>query len=177
MDFKTIATTLAGVALISAFADQSASAIGKTATAELKFADGKDAGTVTLTEAASGVLLKYDFKGLAPGPHGLHVHEVGKCEGDFSTAGGIYNPLGASHGFLNEEGPMAGDLPNVIAASDGTAVAEVLSPYLNLSQDGDDGLFDGDGSALVLYEKADNYLSDPEGGAEPRIACGVLKAQ
>jgi len=153
-----------------------AGAIGETATAVLKFADGKDAGTVKLTEAAGGVLLKVDLKGLKPGPHGFHVHEVGKCEGDFSSAGAIYNPLGSKHGFMTEEGPMAGDLPNVVAGADGTASAEMLSTFLNLSKEGEDTLFDADGSALIVYDKADDYLTDPEGGAEPRIACGVLKA-
>jgi superoxide dismutase, Cu-Zn family len=154
-----------------------ADAAGEKAVAELKLANGTSVGTITLTEIAAGVMLKFDLKGLPPGPHALHVHEAGKCEGDFSSAGGIYNPLGAKHGFLNEEGPMAGDLPNVVAGADGTAAAEVLSPYLHLSKDTDDTLFDPDGSSLVLYEKADDYQTDPEGGAGSRIACGVLKLQ
>jgi Cu-Zn family superoxide dismutase len=166
----------AAAALMAVAAAAPASATGETATAALKLADGKDAGTIKMTETPAGVLLKFDLKGLTPGTHGLHVHEVGKCEGDFSTAGGIYNPLGAKHGYLNDEGPMAGDLPNVVAAADGTAAAEVLSTFLNLSKETDDSLFDADGSALVLYAKADDYQTDPEGGAEPRIACGILKA-
>jgi len=173
-----IGTTAAAVAAILLFAaSQNAVAMGETAVAELKLANGTSAGTITLTEIAAGVLLKVSLKGLTPGAHGLHVHEVGKCEGDFSSAGAIYNPLGAKHGFLTEEGPMAGDLPNVVAGPDGTALAEVLSPYLHLSKDTEDTLFDPDGSSIVLFEKADDYQTDPEGGAEPRIACGVLKSQ
>ena len=38
-----------------------------------------------------------------------------------------------------------------------------------------DSLFDTDGSSLVLFEKADDYRSNPEGVAGARIACGVLK--
>ncbi len=175
MKIKPIQAAMLAVLLVAAAGD--AGAVGEKAVAELKLASGTSVGTITLTEIAAGVMLKFDLKGLPPGPHALHVHEVGKCEGDFSSAGGIYNPLGAKHGFLNEEGPMAGDLPNVVAAADGTALAEVLSPYLHLSKDTDDTLFDADGSSLVLYEKADDYQTDPEGGGEPRIACGVLKAQ
>jgi Cu-Zn family superoxide dismutase len=175
MKIGTTAAAAAAILLLAAI--PKAEAMGETAVAEIKFANGSSAGTITLTEIAAGVLLKIDLKGLTPGAHGLHLHEAGKCEGDFSSAGAIYNPLGARHGFLNEEGPMAGDLPNVVAGADGIALAEILSPYLHLTKDTEDTLFDADGSSLVLFEKADDYQTDPEGGAEPRIACGVLKAQ
>ena len=58
---------------------------------------------------------------------------------------------------------MAGDLPNIVAGPDGTALAEIMSPYLHLNMDTEDTLFDADGSSLVLFEKADDYQSDPEG--------------
>lgn len=176
MKLGSIPVAIAAV-LLGGLAGGDAWAAGETATAVLKFANGSDAGTIKLTETAAGVLLKLDLKGLKPGAHGFHVHEVGKCEGDFSSAGGIYNPLGAKHGFLNDEGPESGDLPNVVAAADGTAAAEILSPFLHLTKDTDDSLFDADGSSLVIYDKPDDYSSDPEGGAEPRIACGILKSQ
>ncbi|MET0407463.1 MAG: superoxide dismutase family protein [Hyphomicrobium sp.] len=166
---------IAIAALLFTVSDQ-AGAAGETATAEIKLADGGIAGTVAMTELAAGVLLKLDLKGLPPGAHGFHVHETGKCEGDFTSAGAIYNPLGAKHGFINEEGPMAGDLPNVVAAPDGTARAEIITPYLHLNKDTDDTLFDPDGSALVIYEKADDYQTDPEGGGDKRIGCGVIKS-
>jgi Cu-Zn family superoxide dismutase len=167
---------LVAIAFLGPFAGE-AGAVGETARAELKFADGRDVGTIKLVETAAGVLLNLNLKGLTPGPHALHVHEVGKCDGDFSSAGAIYNPLRAKHGFLNAEGPMAGDLPNIVAASDGTAQAELLSTFLNLSKDSEDTLFDEDGSSLLLFDKPDDYLSAPEGGAEPRIACGIIEVR
>jgi Cu/Zn superoxide dismutase len=33
---------------------------------------------------------------------------------DFATAGGIFNPSGKQHGLRNPDGPMAGDLPNLV---------------------------------------------------------------
>ena len=152
-------------------------AAGETATAVMKLADGKDAGLITLTEATSGVLIKFDLKGLPPGKHGLQVHETGKCEADFVSAGGIYNPLGAKHGFLDDEGPMAGDLPNIYAAADGTAVGEVLSPFLTLSKEAEETLFDNDKTAILVFAKGDNYTTDPDGEVGPRIACGVVVAK
>jgi Cu-Zn family superoxide dismutase len=176
MSFKVLPALAASAILLSMFAGGETQAMGETATATLKFADGSNAGTIKLTESAAGGLLKLDLKGLSPGGHGLHVHEVGKCEGDFSSAGAINNPLGAKHGFLNEEGPMAGDLPNVVAAADGTASGEIVSPFLHLSKDSEDTVLDEDGSAFILFEKADDHLTEPEGGAGTRVACGVLKA-
>jgi len=173
MNFKAVGIASLGLFLLAA--EGPAMAAGGTAVAELKLANGTDIGTVTLTEVAAGVLLKIDLKGLPPGPHGFHVHEAGKCEGDFSSAGQIYNPLGAKHGFVNDEGPMAGDLANIVAGPDGTARAEMMSTYLHLNMDTDDTLFGANGTAIVVYEKADDYQTEPEGGSDKRIACGVIK--
>lgn len=149
-------------------------AVGETATAAIKLANGTEAGTVTLTEATAGVLFKFDLKGLPPGAHGVKVQDAGKCESDLKSSGSTYNPLGAKHGFLNDEGPMAGDLPNIYASSDGSVVAEVLSPFLTLSTEAEETLFDADGSSIVIFEKADDYTTEPEGNAGSRIACGKL---
>src|SRR6478672_8554237 len=140
-------------------------AVGEKAAADIKGRDGKDLGTVSVVETTSGVLLKIKLKGLPPGPHGFHVHDTRKCEGDFASAGAIYNPLGAKHGFLNDEGPMAGDFD-----------VEMLSPFITLNKDAEESVFDADGTSFVIFEKADNYTTDPDGGTGARIACGSLTA-
>jgi superoxide dismutase, Cu-Zn family len=173
MKFKAVCIASLGLSFFAVAGP--AMATGDAAVAEMKLADGTSAGTVTLSEMAAGVLLKIDLKGLPPGPHGFHVHEAGKCEGDFSSAGGIYNPLGAKHGFVNDEGPMAGDLPNIVAGPDGTARAELMSTYLHLNMDTDDTLFGANGTAIVIFEKSDDYQTDPDGGGGKRVACGVIK--
>ncbi|CCB67805.1 MULTISPECIES: superoxide dismutase family protein [unclassified Hyphomicrobium] len=172
---RTIGRVALGV-LVLAVAGP-ADAAGEKAVAEIKLANGSSAGTVTLTDVSSGVLLAFDLKGLPPGAHAFGVHEGGKCEGDFSSAGPTYNPLGAQHGFMNDEGPMAGDLPNIVAGPDGTARAEMMTTYLHFNVGADDTLFDADGSSLVIYDKADDYRTDQDGSGEKRIACGVIKQQ
>lgn len=147
-------------------------ATGERANVEMKDASGKSLGNIVVTETTGGALIQLKLSGLTPGAHGFHIHETGACEGDFSSAGGILNPLGAKHGFTNEEGPMAGDLPNLIVPANGEIEVELITTLVSLS--GDDGIFDTDGAAFVIFEKGDNYASDPEGDAGNRIACGVF---
>lgn len=165
----TAALTLGVFALHGA-----AHAVGEKAQAELKGTDGREIGSIKMVETTAGVLLRIKLKGLTPGAHGLHVHAAGKCEGDFSSAGPIYNPLGAKHGYLNDEGPMVGDLPNIFVGATGEVEVELLSPFVTLNREAEESIFDADGTAFVVFEKADDYISEPEGNAGARIACGLI---
>lgn len=175
VNVRTIGCVALGMLFLAACGP--ADAAGEKAAAEIKLANGSSAGTVTLTDVSSGVLVAFDLKGLPPGAHAFGVHETGKCEGDFSSAGPTYNPLGAQHGFMNEEGPMAGDLPNIVVGPDGAARAEIMTTYLHFNVGADDTLFDADGASLIVYDKADDYRTDPDGSGAKRIACGVIKQQ
>jgi Cu-Zn family superoxide dismutase len=149
-------------------------ALGEKALAEMKNREGKDIGHVRLLETGAGVLLKVQLRGLPTGVHGFHINEAGKCDGDFTSAGGIYNPLGGKHGFQHEEGPMVGDLPNLHVTGSGDVEVELISPFVTLSKDAEETLFDSDGSALVVRERADDYKSQPDGNSGARIACGII---
>ncbi|CAN5143894.1 superoxide dismutase family protein [soil metagenome] len=147
------------------------------ATAELKGADGKTLGMATLTEAPHGVLLKIEAKGLTPGWHGLHFHEKGDCGApDFKSAGAhVHTATTAVHGLLNPDGNDNGDLPNLFAAADGSATAELFSPLVSLNgAGGRPALLDPDGSAIVVHASPDDYKTQPIGGAGARVACGVI---
>ena len=165
-----LATTaaLAGMLLGSLSAAQA-----ETATAGLKSADGKDVGTVTLTETPHGVLLSLSVKGLPPGEHAFHVHAVGKCEPPFTTAGGHFNPEGKKHGLENPDGCHAGDMLNFTVDAKGVAKATIVNKNVNLGSD-THSLFSNGGTALVIHAKADDMKTDPEGNAGDRIACGVV---
>ena len=145
---------------------------GDKATAQMKDPGGKTVGTVALTETPLGILLTGDLTQLPPGPHGFHVHAVGRCEPPFTSAGGHFNPNNRKHGFHDSAGPHAGDLPNVHASADGKAVVDAFAAGLTLS--GARGLLDQDGSSLVIHAKVDDYRSDPAGDSGDRIICGVL---
>lgn len=150
---------------------------GDKAAAEVKGLEGQVLGTVTLTETAQGVLLTGELSQLSPGPHGFHIHAVGKCEPPFTSAGGHFNPDGKKHGFHDAAGSHAGDLPNIHASSDGTAVVDGIANGLRLAG-GAKSVLDQDGAAIVVHAKADDYKTDPAGASGDRIACGVInKAQ
>ena len=92
-------------------------------------------GTVTLEQGPNGVLISADVSGLTPGPHGFHIHDVGACTPDFSAAGSHFAPSGHGHGFMYGDDQHAGDLPNLYAAGDGTARADVFTSKITLAAD------------------------------------------
>jgi superoxide dismutase, Cu-Zn family len=140
--------------------------------------NGKEIGEATLAETPHGVLIRLTLfqktSNMASGAHALHIHEVGKCEPPFKSAGEHFNPGGQKHGILDKDGGHAGDLPNVHVTDNERLTVEFLAPQLSLGQ-GKNSLFDSDGSALVMHAKRDDYKTDPAGDAGDRIACGVIE--
>ncbi|MEW6296618.1 MAG: superoxide dismutase family protein [Thermodesulfobacteriota bacterium] len=145
----------------------------ESAAVQLVNTEGDRVGEAKLTQTPHGVLIALDLSKAPPGTHALHIHEVGKCEPPFESAGEHFNPFGKQHGFLDEKGRHAGDLPNIHVPQSGELTVEVLATRVTL-REGENRLFDDDGSALVIHEQADDYRSDPAGDAGARIACGVI---
>jgi superoxide dismutase, Cu-Zn family len=136
---------------------------------------GKKTGKVIVVEAAHGLMLMLQSHGLMPGWHAFHLHQSGKCDApSFESAGAHYHPGKGSHGLLHQEGPHAGDLPNIYVPEDGKVVQEIHAARLSLH--GEANILDADGSAFIIHAKADDYLSQPSGAAGDRIACGVVQA-
>jgi superoxide dismutase, Cu-Zn family len=145
------------------------------ATAEVKTADGKDVGIVTLTQTRSGVRLSGSLKGLPAGEHALHVHSVGKCEPPFTSAGPHFNPAQKKHGKLNPEGHHAGDMDNIVVPASGNLALKMVNKDITLEKGKPNSVFQEGGTAVVVHAAKDDYTTDPTGNAGDRIACGVVK--
>ncbi|MBF6357377.1 superoxide dismutase family protein [Nocardia higoensis] len=159
------------------------------ATAELKDASGSAVGTATFTEEGGHLVVTVEARGLTPGFHGMHLHQVGKCEansvaptggpaGDFLSAGGHLQVGG------NNAHPASGDLTSLQVRADGSAELVTTTSSVTLDEIKD--------KALIIHSGADNFGNIPdryqrEGGAGPdattlatgdaggRVACGVVQ--
>ena len=137
-------------------------------------------GTVTLTQAPKGLLVRIEAEGLSPGWHAVHFHSVADCsDPGFKASGGHVHDAAAAgsvHGLLNPNETDLGDLPNIHAAADGRAAAEIFAPSVSLGSVEDRAnLLDADGSALVIHASPDDHQSQPIGGAGARVACAAIK--
>jgi Cu-Zn family superoxide dismutase len=150
-----------------------------TATADIK---GKGiSGTATFTERMQGtgkiVEVSINLTGLTPGRHGVHLHAVGKCEPDFTAAGGHFDPGPASNTDPDANHPFhMGDIPNIEAGADGKATMKAMTTRVTLS-DGPLTVFDTDGTAIIIHGNEDQMITGaPKSGVSggPRVACGVL---
>lgn len=169
-----------------------------TAEASLVKPDGSSAGTATFTEKDGVVVVDVRVTGLPAGFHGMHIHEVGKCEPDsvakngapgsaanFGSAGGHWQKPGASGH------PMTGDLVSMYVNANGTGQTVTSTGAFTLS----DIKKNSEGNALMIHADADNFGNVPSskyanvvpgqpvpdsqtlstGDAGGRIACGVIK--
>jgi Cu-Zn family superoxide dismutase len=142
-------------------------------TAAMRDPTGRDLGTLTLTEGGQGITVAGRLTGLPPGEHGIHLHAVGRCNPpDFKSAGDHWNPTNRQHGTENPQGPHLGDLSNITVARDSSVTVQVTTPGGSLR--GKNGLLDGDGAAVVVHARRDDYRTQPSGSSGDRIACGVV---
>lgn len=140
------------------------------ASAELRNPEGHLVGEVLIRDTANGALLKARLLDLPAGAHAFHIHETGKCEPPFKSAGGHYNPDDVAHGIDAADGRHAGDMPNVHVPASGKMKLEILNEAVTV----DELLDSEDGTAIVMHEGPDDYSTDPAGDAGARIACGVI---
>jgi Cu-Zn family superoxide dismutase len=140
-------------------------------------AQGKEIGSAKITSTADGVKIAVKVSKLPPGDHGIHIHNVGKCEGPaFASAGGHFNPTSAHHGIHNTQDPHPhlGDLQNLTVTGNGKGDSSFTVNGVTLG-DGANSLFHEGGTSLVIHAKADDLMSDPSGNSGDRVACGIIE--
>ena len=180
----------AALALCVAGAVAAASQAPPAARAEIK--GDKVSGTATLTEvparksgtddpkypaSARLVEITITLTGLTPGAHGVHLHEIGKCEAPFTSAGGHFDPGPNSNTDPDANHPFhMGDLPNIVADASGRATFTAMTSRVTISS-GPLSVFDAEGTAIIIHGNPDQGTTGaPKSGVSggPRIACGVV---
>jgi Cu-Zn family superoxide dismutase len=152
-----------------------------TASAHAAIKGANITGTAEFVEhkqnIGSTVEITVTVSGLTPGLHGVHIHAVGKCEPDFTAAGGHFDPGPASNTDPDANHPFhMGDIPNLEAGADGKATFKTTTTRVSLSE-GPLSLFDADGSAIIIHGNPDKGVTgEPKSGVSggPRVACGVI---
>ena len=149
--------------------------------ASAKIAGEKISGTVEFNEyqVANGSLVQvvFNLQGVPPGTHGVHVHNVGRCDApEFTSADGHFDPGPAGNTDPDLNHPYhSGDLPNIVANAAGAVTATSYTTRFNLS--GPLSPFDADGAALIIHQNPDTYQTGTKGqgvGGGTPIACGVI---
>jgi Cu-Zn family superoxide dismutase len=157
---------------------------------QLKDPSGAQVGTATIAKTDNYLTITVDAHGLKPGFHGMHFHQVGKCEpnstapaggapGNFLSAGGHLQVGGQSM-----TGLASGQLTSVEVRQDGTAHLVTTTDAVSLD--------DVKGKSLIIHEGPDNFDNIPNrytqaggtpgpdaetmatGDAGHRVACGVV---
>lgn len=160
------------VGYVSALAEEGSEAVAVS----IINAQGEKIGKAVLTQQADKVSIRVEAEKLPPGEHAIHIHEFGKCEPPkFESAGEHYNPQHKQHGFNNPQGFHAGDLPNITVGSDGKVAVDITTAVVTLQPGKPNSLRKEGGTALVIHEKADDYVTNPSGNSGGRIACGVIR--
>jgi Cu/Zn superoxide dismutase len=159
---------LVGLVLTAAPSNPAVPAPPKQAAAVLVDVNEDAMGAALFTqEDPDTVRVEVSVEGLDPGWHGFHIHATGDCTvGDttnpFQAAGGHLAATGQTHGVSdgadNPDG-HDGDMPILFAEDDGTAFATFRIDNFTVDRIIDE---DGDGSAVMIHENADNYANIPE---------------
>lgn len=173
---KTTVATVFLIALVAGCKSEKPADLSKTITYDLIGNTGEKIGMISLRDMENGVTLKVKASGIAPGDHGIHFHHTGSCASpDFKSAGGHINPMKKAHGLNNPDGPDNADMPNAFADIDGNVAYEYVNERVSLKGTASrPALLDENGSALVMHQNPDDGITQPIGGAGPRIACAEI---
>jgi len=170
------ASLCAVVLLMACRSVQSGTPSGTAAFAAMRNGSNESLGDLRFEPSAEGVRIAGELFNLPPGVHGIHFHTAGKCDSPgFETADGHFNPAGREHGLENPAGPHAGDLPNITVGESGRVTVAIVSPRVTFDSTAATGLFDADGTAIIIHAAADDQRSNPSGNSGARIACGVIR--
>ncbi len=160
-----------GAVLLAALVSAAAEEMKSTATIEAR-SGSKVSGTATATQSDGTVKIVVSAEGLTEGLHAVHIHQKGDCSApDAMSAGGHFNPTNEKHGAPTAPEHHAGDFGNMKVGPDGKGTLEIESQKLTVAP-GPNSVV---GRAIIIHEKADDFVTQPTGNAGGRVGCGVFK--
>ena len=119
-------------------------------------------GTVTFTDKDGKVEIVIAAKALAPGKHGVYLHEKGDCTGSNAAAVG--------HRFATADNPHAGDLGDLEVGADGLGNKTITYDKGSVGP-GDRSLVN---RSIVISVDPDNQALKETFGI---VACGVINPE
>src|SRR5215475_8649444 len=152
----------------------------------LSCSDGSPVGSLLLVERPSSEDLKVvdvflTAKNLSPGPHAVHIHELGSCTP--CSAAGSHLDVGPSPSntpVMDNHPYHSGDLVNINIGPRGKGLLITTTNRIALSADPPERLpgrglsiFDADGASVIIHAQPDDYCPDP---MDPNCAGGARAA-
>lgn len=116
--------------------------------------------------------LELNFPSKAGQTLAVHLHEHGDCGNEGNDAHGHWNPTKSNHGKWGEGQFHLGDIGNVHLDSSGKGT---LNLETSLWTVGTGATNDVVGKAIMVHDKADDFITQPTGNAGGRIGCGVIQ--
>lgn len=111
-----------------------------------------------------GILVSVEVFGLPDeqnkaGFYGMHIHEIGDCEGAFENTGPHYNPEKVPHP------EHAGDMPPLLS-NHGYAWMAFYDQRFTIEE-----IL---GRSVIVHKQRDDFTTQPSGDSGEKIGCGVI---
>ena len=136
-------------------------------------------GTVDFERAPNGdINVVINVTGAKEGSHGVHIHEVGKCDdvdgGAALAAGPHWNPADAGHGLPTSPTHHPGDLGNVEVAASGVGTKTLTVTGFSIVKGEANSAI---GKSVIFHAGTDDGVTQPTGNSGGRAGCGVIAEQ
>jgi Cu-Zn family superoxide dismutase len=128
-------------------------------------------GIVYFTKVKGIIEITADIDGLEPGKHGFHIHEFGdlRTNGKDLLIGSHYNPLSGPHADESNASRHVGDLGNILALNDSTAIYKRNNFMFSI-----DGEYPILGRTVAIHKNEDDLKTQPSGASGEIIAVGII---
>lgn len=137
-------------------------------------ADTSLTGTASFQENGGRVIMNLDITApkMANKTVAVHIHEHGSCGDMGKEAHGHWNPTSMPHGKWGEGQFHRGDIGNISLDATGRGTMQLDTDLWSISDS--DTTRNIINKAIIVHGGADDYKTQPTGGAGSRLGCGVI---